>query len=109
MNNVRNNGPHLIEPGRADRRRRPGTLAARRELFLTVTFRRRVDNVILRWQGRLDCDQADRLAPWVFAVVLFIVLVLLALAQARSLDRHRRPGGLHPGGVGDPPRLRPGR
>jgi uncharacterized membrane protein len=53
---------------------------------LTVTFRRRVDNVILRWQGRLDSDEADRLAPWVFALGLFVVLLLLSLAQARSLD-----------------------
>jgi uncharacterized membrane protein len=53
---------------------------------LTATFRRRVDNVILRWQGRLDSDQADRLAPWVVAVVLFLVLNGVALAQARSLD-----------------------
>lgn len=53
---------------------------------MTATFRRRVDNVILRWQGRLDSDQADRLAPWVVAVVLFVVLDGLALAQARSLD-----------------------
>ena len=52
---------------------------------MTVTFRRRVDNVILRWQGRLDSESADRLAPWIFAVGLFVVLVLLALAQARSL------------------------
>ena len=52
---------------------------------MTVTFRRRVDNVILRWQGRLDSDEADRLAPWVFAFGLFVVLVLLSLAQARSL------------------------
>jgi uncharacterized membrane protein len=53
---------------------------------LTATFRRRVDNVILRWQGRLDGDQADRIAPWVVAIVLFLVLNGLALAQARSLE-----------------------
>jgi len=53
---------------------------------LTVTFRRRVDNVILRWQGRLDSDEADRIAPWVFALGLFVVLVLLSLAQARSIE-----------------------
>jgi uncharacterized membrane protein len=52
---------------------------------LTVTFRRRVDKVILRWEGRLDSEEADRLAPWIFAGALFTVLVLLSLAQARSL------------------------
>ena len=53
---------------------------------MTVTFRRRVDNTILRWEGRLDSADADRLAPWIFAAVLFTVLVLLSLAQARSLE-----------------------
>jgi uncharacterized membrane protein len=53
---------------------------------LTVTFRRRVDNIILRWQGRLDGDGADRLAPYLVAGALFVVLLLLSVAQARSLD-----------------------
>ena len=52
---------------------------------MTATFRRRVDNVVLRWQGRLDSDQADRVAPWLVATALFLVLNGLALAQARSL------------------------
>jgi len=53
---------------------------------LTVTFRRRVDNIILRWQGRLDGDGADRLAPYLVAGALFVVLLLLSLGQARSLE-----------------------
>jgi uncharacterized membrane protein len=53
---------------------------------LTLTFRRRVDNLILRWQGRLDSETTDRLAPWIVASVLFVVLTLISLAQARSLD-----------------------
>ena len=53
---------------------------------MTLTFRRRVDNSILRWQGRLDGDNADRVAPYVVAAALFVVLAALSLAQARSLD-----------------------
>ena len=53
---------------------------------MTLTFRRRVDNIILRWQGRLDGEGADRLAPYLVAGVLFVVLAALSLAQARSLD-----------------------
>jgi len=52
----------------------------------TVSFRRRADNVVLRWQARLDSDWADRVLPWLFAGGLFLVLELLALAKARSLD-----------------------
>jgi len=52
---------------------------------LTVTFRRRADNLILRWQGRLDSPASDRFLPWSVAAALFLVLALLSLAQARSL------------------------
>jgi uncharacterized membrane protein len=52
---------------------------------LTLTFRRRADNLILRWQGRLDSPASDRVLPWSVAAVLFVVLALLSLAQARSL------------------------
>ena len=52
---------------------------------MTLTFRRRADNLILRWQGRLDSPASDRVLPWSVAAVLFVVLALLSLAQARSL------------------------
>jgi uncharacterized membrane protein len=52
----------------------------------TLSFRRRVDNIVLRWQARLDSDWADRVLPWLFAGGLFLLLELLALAKARSLD-----------------------
>jgi len=47
---------------------------------------RRIDNLALRWQARLDSEWADRVLPWLAALGLFIVLALLALARARSLD-----------------------
>lgn len=49
-------------------------------------LRRRLDNLSLRWQARLDGAAADRVVPWVSAFVLFVVLASLALAQARSLE-----------------------
>jgi uncharacterized membrane protein len=52
----------------------------------TATFRRRADNVILRWQARLDSEWSDRVLPWLFALGLFVVLELLSFAKARSLD-----------------------
>lgn len=50
------------------------------------SLRRRLDNLSLRWQARLDGAAADRVVPWVSAFVLFVVLASLALAQARSLE-----------------------
>jgi uncharacterized membrane protein len=53
---------------------------------LTATLRRRVDNVVLRWQARLDSEWVDRVLPWIVAAVLFVWLAALSLATARSLD-----------------------
>jgi uncharacterized membrane protein len=53
---------------------------------LTATLRRRFDNVVLRWQARLDSEWSDRTLPWIVALVLFVFLAALALARARSLD-----------------------
>jgi uncharacterized membrane protein len=50
------------------------------------SLRRRADNLILRWQGRLDAAWADRVVPWALAGVLAIVYFGLALARQRSLD-----------------------
>ncbi|MCB1005899.1 MAG: DUF2079 domain-containing protein [Acidimicrobiales bacterium] len=51
-----------------------------------MTLRRRVDASVLRWQARLDSAWADRVVPWATAAGLFVVLALLALAHARSLE-----------------------
>ena len=45
----------------------------------------RLDNLVLRWQGRLDSESTDRVAPWIAAAVLFVVLAAMSLAEARSL------------------------
>lgn len=51
-----------------------------------ATFRRRADNVILRWQARLDSEWPDRVLPWLFAFGLFVILELLSFARVRALD-----------------------
>jgi uncharacterized membrane protein len=56
------------------------------ERWPTAAFRRRADNVMLRWQARLDSEWSDRVLPWLFAGGIFLILALLALARARSLD-----------------------
>jgi uncharacterized membrane protein len=51
----------------------------------TLPWRRRLDNLSLRWQARLDSSTADRVVPWAAAGLLFVVLAALALSQARGL------------------------
>ncbi len=53
---------------------------------MTATLRRRVDNVVLRWQARLDSEWVDRVLPWLIAAGLFVWLAALSLATARSLE-----------------------
>jgi uncharacterized membrane protein len=53
---------------------------------LTATFRRRLDNLVLRWQARLDSEWSDRTLPWIIALALFVFLAALSLARARSLE-----------------------
>jgi len=50
------------------------------------TIQRRLDNLMLRWQARLDSESADRIVPWTSALLLFLVLAGMSLARARSLD-----------------------
>jgi uncharacterized membrane protein len=51
-----------------------------------ATFRRRADHLVLPWQARLDREWSDRVLPWLFSAGLFVLLALLSLAKARSLD-----------------------
>ncbi len=51
-----------------------------------VGLRRRLDTLGLRMQARLDAEWADRVLPWAFAAVLFVVLTAMALAVVRQLD-----------------------
>lgn len=48
-------------------------------------LRRRLDYQLLRWQARLDGTWADRVLPVAVAAGLFLLLVLMSLARARSL------------------------
>lgn len=52
----------------------------------SAALHKRLDHLALRWQARLESDSADRIVPWVTAVVLFLVLGALALGRARSLE-----------------------
>lgn len=48
--------------------------------------RRRLDNLSLRWQARLDTEWSDRVLPWLIAVGVFLMFAALSLARARSLE-----------------------
>lgn len=49
-------------------------------------LRRRWNRRVLRLSGLLDGEHADRLLPWVFTGVAFVVLVALDAAAMRSLE-----------------------
>ena len=53
---------------------------------MKLPLRRRLENLSLRWQARLDSEWADRALPWLATLIMFVVLALLALARARSLE-----------------------
>ncbi|MGN6696401.1 MAG: DUF2079 domain-containing protein [Aquihabitans sp.] len=48
--------------------------------------RRRWRRSVLRFQGRLDGDAADRVLPWTFAIGAFALLLALDAAALRSLE-----------------------
>lgn len=50
------------------------------------SLRRRWDRAVLRFQGELDGESADRFLPWGFALALFALLVALDAAAVRSLE-----------------------
>lgn len=76
---------------------------------LRSDVRRRWRRTVLRLQGRLDGEAADRVLPWAFALATFVVFVALDAAALRSLEGG---SGLGPwlqavwrrehGGVGSP-------
>ncbi|MDH3705282.1 MAG: DUF2079 domain-containing protein [Acidimicrobiia bacterium] len=49
-------------------------------------YRRRFEASLLRWQGRLDMPEVDRVLPWIYSAILFVVLASLSLARYRSID-----------------------
>ena len=51
-----------------------------------VDLRRRWNRLVLRMQGGLDGDHADRVLPWLMATGLFIVLLALDAAVLRAHD-----------------------
>jgi uncharacterized membrane protein len=63
-----------------------GRLGARPVAGRGHRLRRRVDALALRVQGRFDTDWSDRVLPWLCAGGLFVVLLLLASARARSFE-----------------------
>lgn len=53
---------------------------------MSLPWRKRLDHRLLRWQARFEGSGFDRAAPWVLAVVVWILHLLLALARSRELS-----------------------
>ena len=60
---------------------------------MTLPWRKRLEYRLLRWQARLEGTAFNRTGPWIFSVVLFVLLLLIALARSRE-DRFR-PDWVH--------------
>ncbi len=54
---------------------------------MSLPWRKRLDHRMLRWQARFESTGFNQTAPWVWAVVLWVVLVALALARSRELSQ----------------------
>lgn len=50
------------------------------------SLRRRWQRWVLRTQGRLDGEAADRILPWTLGIGLFVVLAALSAASVRALE-----------------------
>lgn len=72
--------------GRRPDRPREGSIDTPARARRLGSVRRRASGAVLRWQARLDAPVADRVLPWSVAAALSLLLALLSLARARSLD-----------------------
>ena len=53
---------------------------------MSLPWRKRLEYRLLRWQARLEGTAFNRTGPWIFSVVLFVLLLLIALARSRELS-----------------------
>ncbi len=53
---------------------------------MSLPWRKQLEYRLLRWQARLEGTAFNRTGPWFFAVVLFVLLLLIALARSRELS-----------------------
>ncbi|MGI9621934.1 MAG: DUF2079 domain-containing protein [Acidimicrobiales bacterium] len=53
---------------------------------MSLPWRKQLEYRLLRWQARFESSAFDRTAPWVMALILGVVLLLLALARSRELS-----------------------
>lgn len=60
---------------------------------MTLPWRKRLEYRLLRWQARFEGTAFDRAAPWAFAVVVFVLLLLIALARSRELSEEASLAG----------------
>jgi len=54
---------------------------------MAISWRKRLENRLLRWQARFESAVFDRTFPWIAGSVVWIVFVLLALAKSRELSQ----------------------
>lgn len=60
---------------------------------MTLPWRKRLEYRLLRWQARLEGTAFNRTGPWIFSVLLFVLLLLIALARSRELSEEASLAG----------------
>jgi uncharacterized membrane protein len=60
---------------------------------MTLPWRKRLEYRLLRWQARLEGTVFNRGAPWLFALSLGVLLLLVALARSRELSEETALAG----------------
>ena len=54
---------------------------------MTISWRKRVEYRLLRWQARFESAVFDRTFPWIAGTVVWVIFILLALAKSRELSQ----------------------
>ena len=54
---------------------------------MAISWRKRLEYRLLRWQARFESAVFDRTFPWIAGSVVWIIFILLALAKSRELSQ----------------------
>ena len=54
---------------------------------MTISWGKRLEYRLLRWQARFEGAVFDRTFPWITGFVVWVIFILLALAKSRELSQ----------------------
>ncbi|MBT96091.1 MAG: hypothetical protein CL431_08995 [Acidimicrobiaceae bacterium] len=54
---------------------------------MSISWRKRLEYRLLRWQARFESSLFDKIFPWVAGAIVWTIFILLALAKSRELSQ----------------------